>query len=929
VLVLGVACSSTAAPPPAPIPVVPDPVQPDVAAASVPLKQPLLPPQFAMLAGLMPLRSTGAEAFRATNPTYDGRGIVIAILDSGVDAGVPGLRRTSTGEVKLLDLRDFSDEGRIELSPLPTSSGDAVVVDGTALTGFGRIRRLSRGPFYGGTFAERPLGAMPGSDVNGDGDRDDRFPLVVARASDGWFLTSDTDGDGSLADERAVRDYAVAGETFAYGPLTIAVNLTEAAGGHPDLALFFDNSGHGTHVAGIAAGHEMFGLDGFDGVAPGAQLLGLKISNNARGGISVTGAMARAMEYAARYADDRGLTLVLNLSFGIGNGVEGHATIDSIIDAFAVDHPDILFVISAGNDGPGISTIDFPGSSEFAVSVCALFPGVFAQPPEPGVRPAADVLGWWSGRGGEIRKPDLCAPGVAFSNVPPWNTGEEVSGGTSMAAPQVSGGAALLLSGLLQSGGQRARAVELRHAMVATAAPLAGATLLDQGTGVLDIPAAFRWLKASHRAGRYRVRALPDGGNASTANAAYRRAGLISAADTVQRFVVETVGGQAFALLQLRADAPWLEAPSSIAFAGEPVTVAVTYDARQLQVPGLHVGTVWATPVSDTAGGAAFGLTSTIVVPRALDRPFRERRFVPAGGAERYYFAVGEDAGGLDFSIAVADSEREVTLYLFEPSGQPYRDFGVVSVGGDLPARGSLMVRAEDLTPGVWEAVVVAPPLDGATYTLGAETPVVMIGEYAGHAIAVTTRGSQALKAEVSTEVIGVVGRFPMTVPSSGPNRMPLEAPPWAAEVVIELRIDDALWRRFTDFGVTLWDADGALVGQNPLSYAVGRQMFSLDGLLNRSLELELSPAFAEPDPVGGWFAEVRITFLAREALGRVVAPVTIEPGAGRAVAGGLPELFPELPDGFGYLVQTSVMVDGATAAQRRHVVKLATGSGR
>src|SRR2546430_16291224 len=73
--------------------------------------------------------------------------------------------------------------------------------------------------------------------------------------------------------------------------------------------------------------------------------LGLKIANSARGGISVTGSMQRAMEYAARYAEQRNLPLVLNLSFGVGNEFEGQAVIDSIVDAFLVAHPAVVFKI--------------------------------------------------------------------------------------------------------------------------------------------------------------------------------------------------------------------------------------------------------------------------------------------------------------------------------------------------------------------------------------------------------------------------------------------------------------------------------------------------------------------------------------------------------------------------------------------------------
>ena len=88
-------------------------------------------------------------------------------------------------------------------------------------------------------------------------------------------------------------------------------------------------------------------------MAPGAQIIGLKIADNARGGVSVTGSMLRGMEYAVRFAAERRLPLVMNMSFGVGNANEGRAVMDSIINAFLWAHPDIVFTIAAGNDGPG------------------------------------------------------------------------------------------------------------------------------------------------------------------------------------------------------------------------------------------------------------------------------------------------------------------------------------------------------------------------------------------------------------------------------------------------------------------------------------------------------------------------------------------------------------------------------------------------
>lgn len=861
-------------------------------------REPALAPEFALLYGLLPLRTLGADTFRLRHPAGDGRGVLVAILDSGVDPGLPGLRRTSTGQPKLLDVRDFSGEGRIALRQVEPGLDGTIAVDGQRLTGFGRVAGMASPPYYAGAFTEVALGDSSAADVNGNGRGTDRYPVVVAKSVSGWFAVTDTDGDGDLADERPVHDFLIAGEVLTYrsgpdgapGPMTIAVNVAEIEG-RPVLDFVFDNSGHGTHVAGIAAGHDLFGVEGFDGLAPGAQLLGLKISNNARGGVSVTGSMVRAMNYATDFAERRAMPLVLNLSFGVGNEIEGTAAIDSLIDEFALRHPDVLFVISAGNDGPGISTLGFPGSAAHALSVCALFPGVFAGPPEPGVPPVPDVMGWWSARGGELAKPDVCAPGVAYSNVPRWHTGHEISGGTSMAAPQISGAAAVLLSAMAQRG-RALRAIDLKQALRAAAAPVPDATVLDAGAGVPELTAAFHWLLAGHQTGVYEIQAVPTGGNRAAGTAAYRRAGLASPGDTLQPFVVASVGGQPAARLLLQSDAAWLRAPALVEPGGRPVTVTLTYDGDALRVPGLYVGTVWALPATDTTAGPAFGLSNTIIVPRSLETPFEARRTIAAGEIARYFLEVPADAGGLVLELEVAQGAPPTSLYLFEPSGRPYRGGNTVSVGGRDSTSGALIVTANDIRAGVYEAVVVAPPAEAVRATLRAILPPVAVtGLTAGPAATVRNATAATVTATVSAHVVGAVTTRQVAGSRAQPVEFWTRPPPWAAALTVDVTLPVPLWGMLTDFGVTVFDASGRRVKDGPLNYADGRLEMELDtALVGVPLMVELLPGFAHLEPPAAWTGEVMITYrrgaplrlavLGESLQGRVELP----PGASHTV---------------------------------------------
>jgi subtilisin family serine protease len=823
----------------------------------------------------------------------------------------------------------------VALKKVSPGTDGSIELGGYRLAGAGRLRRLAPPPYYAGLLRERSLGSGPPADLDGDGDDSDVYLVVVAKASDGWVLMADTDGDGSLEDENAVRDYSVAGDTFGYGsrPMMLAVNLADSAG-EPVLDLVFDNSSHGTHVAGIAAGYGLFGVSGFNGVAPGAQLLALKIADNSRGKISVTGSMWKAMQYAARFASARNMPLVINLSYGVGNELEGSAAIDSLVARFALDHPEVLVVVSAGNDGPGLSTVLFPASSELALSVCALFPGEFVRPPEPGVMPAADLVGWWSARGGEVAKPDICAPGVAFSNVPPWRTGEEISAGTSMAAPYVSGAAALLHSAMLQEG-RRVGAAELKAALVASARRVEGASVLDAGAGAIDVEEAYRWLRAGHQAGRYSIRALPDGANSSRSSGAYRRNGLASDADTVQRFTIVPLERQPSARLLTFSDAPWLKGPDTIELSGGPVTVTLNYDAALLQSPGVYVGSLWARAASDTLAGWALRLTNTVIVPHRLDAPLEVRGAVEPGSVARYFLAVPEGAGGLEV-VAELTAGTRGTLSLYEPSGQPARGGERAELDARESLEGRISVAAQDLLPGTYEVTLTAAPQEGLRYRLKAALPPVAVVAV-GPAPAATLANSsgQAVAVSVTARLVGFGRRFAVASDRRAEVlRVPL--PRWASEAAFEVEVPAQLWHRVTDFGVTFFDPRGRKVSEAPLNYAYGRHRIVVDsGLAGSEIAVELLPGFAVADERREWEAQVAAILELGEPT--PLSPLSrtwrsdslvVPPGAAVLLGFEWPDLEVfEVPPGFHPVVEVSaVPLDGSRPRSVRRALVRAAG---
>ncbi|MGI5877322.1 MAG: S8 family peptidase [Christensenellales bacterium] len=210
----------------------------------------------------------------------------------------------------------------------------------------------------------------------------------------------------------------------------------------------YDDNGHGTFVAGVAAGNGFQSRGKYQGIAPEADIVVIRAMNkNGRGS---TGNVLAAMQWIADNKDRYGIKV---LSLSLGSAASNLQRDDAMIrGAEALWDMGITVVVAAGNNGPESQTITVPGVSNKIITVGALDDRRTIVIDDDGI---AD----FSSRGpvGRRIKPDLVAPGVKVQSVKSdleYRPGGRIRSGipqyarmsgTSVATPIVAGIVALLL----------------------------------------------------------------------------------------------------------------------------------------------------------------------------------------------------------------------------------------------------------------------------------------------------------------------------------------------------------------------------------------------------------------------------------------------------------------------------------------------------
>jgi serine protease AprX len=269
-----------------------------------------------------------------------------------------------------------------------------------------------------------------------------------------------------------------------------------------------DMFGHGNQIAGLIAGNGSRSSGALIGVAPEANLINVKISDDLSQGTATTSSMLDGMQWIYDHKDTYNIRVV-NISLT-----------DSVIESYNVSPLDaaaerlwqrgIVVVVAAGNGGRSSQSLAAPGNDPFVITVGA-------ADDQGTTSPYDDTVAPWSSSGTTVdgfAKPDLVAPGVDLlaplpvpntylaqtypQNIVTTSNGSPAfrMSGTSVAAPIVAGAVALLLQDepwLTPN--------QVKQRLIRTARPISGAT--GGGAGMLNINSAVQssWLLSSANGG--------------------------------------------------------------------------------------------------------------------------------------------------------------------------------------------------------------------------------------------------------------------------------------------------------------------------------------------------------------------------------------------------------------------------------------------
>ncbi len=469
-----------------------------------------------------PIKDLGAEEFRAKHPTWDGRGVTIALLDGNLDLLLPEFQTAYTLDGKpipkiadYLNVTDPRDDA--EINPQWVDMKATVISRGGKVKFGGKTFRAPRpGSFRVGLFSERRFNmdsnaAYIDQDVDRDGNPkgDDGLFGVMwdEKTNDVWV---DTNRNLDFTDEKAMTDYIVRSDVGVFGKDDPSTPVRDSIGFtvQTDLRNNFVsiNVGvyqHATIIMGSVVGNrEPKGR--LQGVAPGARIVSMYYGvSNAHG--LIEGLIAAFKHPLVDLVVLEQSVAIASLSYLLSDGTHPISVIaQRLIDRYQK----LLFV--PGDNSPAFAFVAEDGLAPGAVSVGG-YQSKESYRVNWGFMPENDDNLHWGAlahgpSGAGALKPDLLAPSGQMSTDPGYRMGESrkglyklppgysVDGGTSTATPMAAGATALVVSAAKQSG-VHYDAAKLKAAITGSARHIARLAAHEQGNGLIQVGAAYELLQ--------------------------------------------------------------------------------------------------------------------------------------------------------------------------------------------------------------------------------------------------------------------------------------------------------------------------------------------------------------------------------------------------------------------------------------------------
>ncbi|KAG7366232.1 tripeptidyl-peptidase II [Nitzschia inconspicua] len=415
------------------------------------------------------------------------------------------------------------------------------------------------------------------------------------------------------------------------------------------LSIVGDCTPHGTHVASIAAVAE--GPDR-SGVAPGAQLVSIKIGDSRLGSMETTSSLARGILTAIRLGCD-----VINLSYGEGCQVPNAGRVIQLAEELVWRY-NIVFVAAVGNNGPALSTVNAPGG----MSSCILGVAAYVSPEmmkseysltsntvtitaddgdEDNNRFVGSTYTWSSvgptadGSNGVC----VCAPGGAITSVSNWTMQKSMlMNGTSMASPHACGCVALLLSAC-KAEGIPISPSRIQRAIENTAKSMPGSSRYQQGWGMVQVEEAYKYLQQMKTVATEDMyfEVYIDNQSGSTRGVYIRQP---EESSIVQTFSVcvkpnfKRVDNPDDAAQKDRIDfemqfaisvtAPWVLAPDTLMLMNNGRNFKIDVDPRKLP-HGVHTANVNGHVIGQPDRGPMWSLPITVVKPLEVSRIIEQK----------------------------------------------------------------------------------------------------------------------------------------------------------------------------------------------------------------------------------------------------------------------------------------------------------------